>query len=63
MMNRQQLTENTIQFEDFPQGGTFVGQELELPMNAWGSVVARFKVTSVRAEGLMLIAQAVKVSE
>ena len=64
MMNRRQLTADTIQFEDFAasSGAPFVGQYHEVPMNAFGSVVARFEVTEVRSEGVKLIATAKQVS-
>jgi hypothetical protein len=64
MMNCSQLTEDTIRFEDFAasSGAPFVGQHHEVPMNAFGSVVARFEVTDVRSEGAMLIATAKRVS-
>ena len=65
MMNRQQLTADTIQFEDFAACAPRVGEFLELPMNAFGTVVARFQVTSVNADPSCagrVVAQAVKVS-
>lgn len=63
-MNRSQLTADTIQFEDFAASSCapFVGQQLELPMSAFGSVVARFEVTDVRQAGAMLIATAKMMS-
>jgi hypothetical protein len=65
MMNRQQLTSDTIQFEDFAACAPQVGEFLEVPMNAFGSVVARFQVKAVNADpsrASRIVAQAVKVS-
>lgn len=63
MMNRRQITEDTIEFEDFAGASQpFVGEQYELPMNAFGTVVARYEVVSVRAEGNKVVAQASKVS-
>lgn len=63
MMNRRQIDESTIEFEDFAGSSQpFVGEEYELPMSAFGTTVARFAVTIVRTEGCRVVAQARKVS-
>lgn len=60
MLNRRQLTENTIQFEDFAASSQapFIGQAIEVPLNAFGSVVARYIVSKVQQNGNMIIATA-----
>ena len=64
MMNRKQLPSGNIQFQDFAASSAapFVGQQHELPMNAWGSVVSRFEVVSVRRDGAMVTAEAKRVA-
>lgn len=58
MLNRRQLTDTSIQFEDFATSSVapFVGQPVEVPMNAFGSVVARYIVSRVQQNGHMIIA-------
>jgi hypothetical protein len=60
MLNRKELAGNRIRFEEFAAScsAPFVGQLLEVPMNAFGVTVARFKVVDVRTEGAMLVAEA-----
>ena len=50
MMNRKQLASGNIEFQDFAAScSTSIGQFLEVPMNCWGSVVARYQVISITA--------------
>ena len=64
MMNRKQLTNGNIQFQDFAQSSyaPVVGQQHEVPMNAFGSVVARYEVVSVESDGVMFTAEAKRVA-
>ena len=63
MMNRTQLDNGNIQFQDFAQScsAPFVGQQHEVPMNAFGTVVARYEVVSVSFDGVMFTAEAKKI--
>lgn len=64
MMNRKQLNNGNIQFQDFAQSSIppVVGQFHEVPMNAWGSVVARYEVVAVSCDGMMFTAEARRVA-
>ena len=64
MMNRKQLDNGNIQFEDFvaSAGCPVVGMAYEVPMNAFGSVVARYEVISVAQAGNKVVAEARRVS-
>ena len=57
MQNRRQVNETTIQFEDWitPWETPYIGQFHEVPMNAFGSIVARYKTTKIEQEGKMNI--------
>lgn len=64
MLNRQQLSNGNIQFQDFAQSSyaPVIGQQHEVPMNAFGSVVARYEVVAVKFDGVMFTAQAKRVA-
>ena len=49
-INRRHLENGNVVFEDYKACSRqpTVGSFLELPMNNWGSVVARFKVISIK---------------
>jgi hypothetical protein len=64
MMNRTQLSDGSIKFQDFTSTSKkpYVGEEYEVPMNAWGSTVARYRAVSVDIEWGMFTVVAQKVS-
>lgn len=56
-MNRTILANGNTQIEDFAASSCpmKVGDAMELPMNAWGSVMKRFNVVAVRPAGVMVV--------
>jgi hypothetical protein len=64
MINRKQLTNGNIQFQDFARSShaPIIGQQQEVPMNAFGSVIARYEVISVEFDGVMFTAEAKRVA-
>jgi len=64
MMNRKQLSNGNIQFQDFAQSSykPVIGQQHEVPMNAWGSVMARYEVIAVKFDGAIFTAEAKRVA-
>lgn len=56
MINRTTLSNGNTQVEDFAASScrATVGDAMELPMNAWGSVVVRFVVVAAREVGAMI---------
>lgn len=54
-MNRTILSNGNTQIEDFAASARrAIGEIVELPMNAWGSTVKRFVVTSVTVRGAIV---------
>lgn len=64
MMNRKQLANGNIQFQDFARSSyaPTIGQQHEVPMNAWGSEMARYEVADVVFDGVMFTAEAKRVA-
>lgn len=56
-MNRTLLANGNTQIEDFAASScrAQVGDAMELPMNAWGSVVKRFTVVAAREVGVLVV--------
>jgi hypothetical protein len=63
-INRQQLENGNIQFEDYAQSSRapFIGQQLVLPMCASGWTVGRFEVIAIQPAGDKVVAEARRIS-
>jgi hypothetical protein len=63
-MNRKQLPNGNIQFQDFAQSSyaPTIGRQYEMPMNAFGSVVERYEVVALEFDGVMFTAEAKRVA-
>lgn len=64
MLNRKQLSNGNMQFQDFATAysQTKVGAFVEVPMTASGWTVGRFEIISVTQDGGMLTAEAKRVA-
>ena len=60
MMNRKNISDNCISFEDFATTSQplAIGDCVEVPMTACGSVAARYQVISVSVAGAKILYQA-----
>lgn len=60
MINRQALENGNIKYESYTPAT--VGDEIEVPMNAWGSTVGRFRIVSMEASGPRYVVEAERIA-